>query len=195
MTAHHVFNDSQPRDPQDKFYILQAPGNGPALRFWPVTGFVLEDQQRDLAIITAPIPGGSGFAVPPIAIAATIPPDGADVLTYGCPSPIVAQASVSPAGDLTSIISPLFTHANKGILAAQYAAGLGTEKILEFNVGWHIGESGGPVLRTDPTVAAISVMQHYRNIQGPNGIMAGPRRGWALHHIITQLQAAGATIV
>jgi hypothetical protein len=38
-------------------------------------------------------------------------------------------------------------------------------------------------------------MQHYRNIQGPHGTMAGPRRGLGLAAIREDLERAGATLV
>jgi hypothetical protein len=195
VTANHVFNGAQPRDPADKFFILYVPLNGPQLNFWPVTGFILEDQQRDLAIIQAPPPQNLTSPIGFIPVAAALPDDGADVLTYGCPAPPIANAGVDPNGNLLGINAAPFTHANTGIVAAQYAAGLPNESLLEFNVGWHNGESGGPVIKCDAPAAAIAVMQHYRNIDGPHGVMAGPRRGWALNAILPQLQQAGAIIV
>jgi len=44
-------------------------------------------------------------------------------------------------------------------------------------------------------VAAFAVMQHYRNIEGPHGTMAGPRRGIALAAIQSELAGAGASFV
>jgi hypothetical protein len=52
------------------------------------------------------------------------------------------------------------------------------------------------VLQLEPSLAAIAVMQNYRNIQGPQGQhMAGPRRGLALSAIQAALRQAGATII
>ena len=192
LTAHHVLNGGDTRDPSHKFYVLSAPGNGHALHYWPVSSFRLEDAARDLAILEAPAP--QGLSIPSIPVAMEPPSDGTPVLTYGCPAPAIASASVSDQGDLTSIRTILFTHANTGIVAAQYDAAPSTDRLFEFSVGWHHGESGGPVFRLEPEVAAFAVMQHYRNIQGPNGTMAGPRRGLALASIRAELTAAGATL-
>jgi hypothetical protein len=107
----------------------------------------------------------------------------------------VVGASVTPQGDLTGINTVLFTHASIGIVAAQYDASPLTDRIFEFSVGWHHGESGGPVIQLEPRLAAIAVMQHYRGIQGPQGAMAGPRRGLALAVIEPALTAVGATVL
>ena len=195
LTAHHVLNDGNPRDATHKFYVLSAPGNGHTLHYWPVSGFRLEDAGRDLVLLDAPVPAARGIALPAIPVAIAPPQDGTRVLTYGCPAPGIASASLSDQGDLTGIQTILFTHANTGIVAAQYEASPLTDTLFEFSVGWHHGESGGPVLRLDPEVAAFAVMQHYRNIQGPHGTMAGPRRGLALAAIREELSAAGATLV
>jgi hypothetical protein len=195
VTAHHVLNEGKARDPAHKFYVLCAPGNGHALHYWLVSGFQVEDAQRDLVVLDAPVPPNLGLRVPAIPISFTPPPDGAPVLTYGCPAPIIAGGTLSVQGDLTGIQTILFTHANTGIVAAQYEAFPLKDTIFEFSVGWHHGESGGPVLRLHPEVAAFAVMQHYRNIQGPHGTMAGPRRGLALASISAALVAAGGTVV
>ena len=195
LTAHHVLNAGSPRVATHRFHVLSAPGNGHALYHWPVSGFLLEDAARDLVLLEAPVPADRKIDVPAIPIAVTPPRDGTPVLTYGCPAPGVAGATVSEQGDLTAIRTILFTHANTGIVAAQYEASSSTDLLFEFSVGWHHGESGGPVLRLEPEVAAFAVMQHYRNIQGPHGTMAGPRRGLALASIQEELRRAGATLV
>ena len=66
--------------------------------------------------------------------------------------------------------------------------------MYEFNVGWHHGESGGPVCRAEP-LAAFTVMQHYRNVQGPHGVVAGPHRGVSLEVIRQELEDLGAAVV
>jgi hypothetical protein len=195
VTAHHVLNAGNPRDTSHRFYVLRAPGNGRALNYWPVTGFRLEDATRDLVILDAPVPAGQGLAVPGIPVTMTPPEDGTPVLTYGCPAPVIASAGVSNQGDLATIQTILFTHASTGIVAAQYRKSPSPDIIFEFSVGWHHGESGGPVCRLDREVAAFAVMQHYRNIQGPHGTMAGPRRGLALSAIQAELNSAGATFI
>jgi Trypsin-like peptidase domain len=195
LTANHVLNNGKPRDPAHRYHVLRAPGNGRVLQHWPVAGFRLEDPVRDLALFDAPVPTGGGFAVPAIPIALTPPPDGTRVLTYGCPAPAVTRGSVTNKGDFVGIQTVLFTHANTGIVAAQYEASPRNDVLFEFSVGWHHGESGGPVLRLEPEAAAFAVMQHYRNIEGPHGTMAGPRRGIALAAIHADLAAAGARFV
>jgi len=195
LTAHHVLNAGNPRDATHRFHVLSAPGNGHALYHWPVSEFLLEDAARDLVLLEAPVPADRKIDVPAIPIAIAAPRDGTPVLTYGCPAPGIAGATVSEQGDLTAIRTILFTHANTGIVAAQYQVSPSTDLLFEFSVGWHHGESGGPVLRLEPEVAAFAVMQHYRNIQGPHGTMAGPRRGLALASIRQDLESAGASLV
>src|SRR3972149_3754292 len=51
VTAHHVLNNAQPRQPDDKFYILSVPGNGDQAYHFPVVGFPLEDPSTDAAIL------------------------------------------------------------------------------------------------------------------------------------------------
>lgn len=193
VTAHHILNNGQPRVQADGFYMLWVPGNGTQLKFWPVTGFPLEDSVRDFAILTAPLPHGA--AMPSIPVAANIPADGTPVLTYGCPAPAIGGVQVTAGGNLVNIQTVLFSHGSSGIVAAQYPTQPAPDILCEFDVAWHHGESGGPVLQLEPHVAAISVMQHYRNIQGPHGTMAGPRRGRALTSIQAQLAANGATFI
>ncbi|MBU4443600.1 MAG: hypothetical protein L6422_10400, partial [Candidatus Marinimicrobia bacterium] len=36
ITAYHVFNNGQTRDPNDKFYIFSVPNNGPRAQHVPV---------------------------------------------------------------------------------------------------------------------------------------------------------------
>ena len=195
LTAHHVLNTGNPRDTSHRFYVLSAPGNGHTLNFWPVSGFRLEDAPRDLALFDAPVPTDRGLSVPSIPVAVSAPADGTAVLTYGCPAPTIAGGRVSDQGELLAIQTVLFTHANTGIVSAQYEGFPLTDTLFEFSVGWHHGESGGPVLRLEPQPAAFAVMQHYRNIQGPHGTMAGPRRGLGLAAIREDLERAGATLV
>jgi hypothetical protein len=64
----------------------------------------------------------------------------------------------------------------------------------ELNVGWHHGESGGPIFTLEEVPAVFSIMQHYRNIQAPHGIIPGPHRGRSLSAIQKNLTDLGATI-
>jgi len=78
-------------------------------------------------------------------------------------------------------------------VSAQYP--LGSLLVYELNVGWHHGESGGPVARLGDPSAAFTVMQQYRNIASPHGIVAGPHRGCTLVAIRQELTQLGATII
>jgi len=65
----------------------------------------------------------------------------------------------------------------------------------ELNVGWHHGESGGPIFTLEAELPAVfSIMPHYKNIQAPHGIIPGPHRGRSLSAIEKKLTELGATI-
>ena len=87
----------------------------------------------------------------------------------------------------------LKSHANEGIVAAQYE--LGGNQMYELNVGWHHGESGGPIATASSSPVVFSLMQHYRNVQSPHGIVAGPHRGVALSCIANELTELGIAAV
>jgi hypothetical protein len=67
ITAYHVLNNGQARDPTDNFIILRVPGNGLQLQRVPVVVFTLEiDEQvgaslgfNALDTYTAPVPDGT----------------------------------------------------------------------------------------------------------------------------------------
>lgn len=67
--------------------------------------------------------------------------------------------------------------------------------MYELNIGWHHGESGGPIVSLTDPLAAFSMMQQYRNVQSPHGIVAGPRRGCALSLIAAELAELGVVPV
>lgn len=194
VTAHHVLNDGKARDPNHRYFVVQAPKNGSLLHYWPVTSFLIEDSQRDMVVLEAPVPPGAPIAVPAVPVSLAPPPDGTSVFTYGCPAPVITSATVSPQGDLTSLHTVLFTHAATGIVAAQYPIPTG-DTLLEFDVAWHHGESGGPVLSVADPPVAFSIMQRYRIIQGPLGRMDGPRQGLALVSLGPLLSSLGASLV
>jgi hypothetical protein len=87
----------------------------------------------------------------------------------------------------------LKSHANTGIISAQYSMG----QILDYelNVGWHHGESGGPIATASDNPAVFSLMQHYRNVQTPHGVVAGPHRGVSLSLIQQDLVNLGVSVV
>ena len=192
VTAHHIFNEGKPRDPNDRFYAFTVPANGPVAFHFPVTGFILEDAVNDLAIVEIGAPAQAGQRIPSVPVTLDRPEDGTAVLTYGFPSPTITGANLTRDGQFLGGQFFLKGHANEGVVAAQYE--IGGVWHFEFNVGWHHGESGGPVFRQDP-LAAFAVMQHYRNIQTPHGVVAGPRCGRGMGTIEERLSACGATLV
>ncbi|HEX9165494.1 MAG TPA: hypothetical protein VF862_06260 [Gemmatimonadales bacterium] len=48
--------------------------------------------------------------------------------------------------------------------------------------------------RSDP-VAVFTLMQPYRNIQGPHGVVAGPHRDSSMKAVEGDLKRLGATVV
>ena len=83
-------------------------------------------------------------------------------------------------------------HANEGIIAGQFD--LDGAHAIEFNVAWHHGESGGPVAAAEP-FGVIAMMQQYRGIQTPHGVVAGPHLGRALSNAEAKLRAFGVKVV
>lgn len=193
LTAYHALNGGKPRDPNDKFHVFTVPDNGPKAYQFPVFGFFLEDGALDFAILELGPPVTHGQEIPQAAITFRNLPDGTRVLTYGFPSPEVAEARVDENGNWQGGKFFLKGHANEGIISAQYE--LNGLIFYELNVGWHHGESGGPIVQPGEPVTAFALMQHYRNVQTPHGIMAGPHRGRSLSALENSLRQIGATIV
>src|SRR5262249_11744657 len=121
------------------------------------------------------------------------PVDGVAVVTCGFPAPSVTGANLGADGTfLGNGQFFLMSHANEGIVAAQYAED--GRRMLEFNVGWCHGGRGGPIMsRADGGV--LAVMQGYRQVQTPHGIVMGPRRGRPLALMASTLTSLGATDV
>jgi hypothetical protein len=119
--------------------------------------------------------------------------DGARVLTVGFPAPEILGLNIDAQGNYVGGQFFLKSHANEGILSAQYL--LGQLPVYEFNVGWHHGESGGPVVRLEDPIAAFTIMQQYRNIKSPHGTLPGPHRGCALSAIRPEIEGLGARVV
>ena len=115
--------------------------------------------------------------------------DGTRVITVEYPAPEIAGLNVGPQGEYRRGQFFLKSHANEGIVSAQYS--LGGVLVYELNVGWHHGESGGPIAALEDQPAVFSLMQHYRNIQSPHGTVAGPHRGCALSGVQQELTALG----
>lgn len=192
VTAYHVLNGGKSRDSADLFYAFIVPGNGPSGFHFPVIGFPVEDQTTDLAVVELGPPATAGQQIPPIAVTLARPSDGTSVLTYGFPAPVIVGANLAADGKFLGGTFFLKGHANEGIVAAQYEVDSAWH--FEFNVGWHHGESGGPVVQSE-SLAVFAVMQHYRNIQAPQGTVAGPHRGRSLDKIMDRLAGLGATII
>jgi hypothetical protein len=193
LTAYHVFNNGKPRDPKDKFYAFVAPQNGPQAYHFPVVGYPFESLDLDMAIIEVGACATAGVKLSALPVTLEAQPDGSRVLTIGFPAPVIAAINVDQNGGYIGGEMFLKSHANEGIVSAQYQQD--SVDFYELNVGWHHGESGGPIVRLNDPVAAFSLMQHYRNIKAPHGVVAGPHRGRALKEIEQALIAVGASIV
>ena len=193
LTAYHVVAIGKPRDPNDKFLAFVVPQNGPQMYHFPVVGYPFESPDLDMAIIEIGACATAGVKLPALPVTPEAQPDGNRVLTIGFPAPVIAAINVDPNVDLVGGQIFLKSHANEGIVSAQYR--LDSVDFYELNVGWHHGESGGPIVRLDDPAAAFSLMQHYRDIKGPHGVVAGPHRGRALRAIEQELIAVGASIV
>ena len=191
ITAHHILNNGKPRDPEDRFYGFTVPGNGPRAFHFPITGFPLEDVNLDIAILEIGPSAEPGRRIPPAPISFDRPPDGTQVFTIGFPAPAIKGAKLDQNGRFLGGEFFLKGHVNEGIVAAQYD--LAGCWFYEFTVGWHHGESGGPVFSVDP-VAAFAVMQHYRNVETPHGVMPGPHRGRSLGSVRQELVDIGADV-
>jgi hypothetical protein len=116
--------------------------------------------------------------------------DGTEVLTIGFPAPEIVGLNVDPQGNFVGGQFFLKSHANNGIVSAQYILG-GNLPVYELNVGWHHGESGGPIAIFADQPVVFSLMQQYRNVQSPHGVLPGPHRGLALTAIKQDLEGLG----
>lgn len=192
VTAHHILNHGKPRDSNDRFYAFTVPGNGPTAYHFPISDFLLEDPTLDMAIMEVGAPATPGQRIPAAPVTIRQLPDGTRVFTYGFPSATIARANVDKHGNWRGGEFFLKGHANEGIIAGKFE--IGGVWWYELNVGWHHGESGGPIFCLEP-LAAFAIMQQYRNIQSPHGIVAGPHAGRSLATIEQRLRDVGATII
>jgi hypothetical protein len=194
VTAFHNLNGGQPgiaRVPEDRFYLFTVPGNGEPAYHFPVVAFPVERPDLDLAVLEIGPCAVPGMHIPAVAVSFAPRPDGTRVVTVGYPAPEVYAAEIDPDGAYRGGQFFLKSHANEGIVSAQYT--LGGTPLYELNVGWHHGESGGPIVALDDPAAAFSIMQQYRNVQSPHGVVAGPHRGVALSTIEAELAALGVS--
>jgi hypothetical protein len=192
ITAFHLLNGGngvQPRNPQDKFIAFVVPENEEKAFHFPVIGFPLEKPDLDLAILEIGPCSTQGIHLPGLAVTLTPQPTGTRVVTMGFPAPEIAEINLDPQGNYLGGQFFLKSHANEGIVSAHYT--LGAFPIYEFNVGWHHGESGGPIVTQSEPATAFTLMQQYRNIQTPHGIVAGPHRGRGLYAIQQELARLG----
>lgn len=194
VTAYHIFNNGKPRIKSDKFYVFAVPQNGPRAFHFPVTEYIHEDKVSDMAILEVGAPLNPDARIKSCSITFKSQADGAKVLTYGFPAPEIKLANVDQDGNWQGGKFFLKAHANEGIVSASYD--LDGLVFYELNVGWHHGESGGPIFTLEAEVPAVfSIMQHYRNVQSPHGIIAGPHRGRSLSAIKDKLTELGTTII
>ena len=192
LTAAHNLGD---RDPSWKMFACAVPQNGSAMVIFPVVGIVLDRPDVDIAALEIGKPLDGHVSLPALPVTFQPFADGTRVATVGFPSPQVARIAVDAAGEFAGGEFFLKSHANEGILAAQYIEGPAATPTYEFNVGWHHGESGGPVATVSENPAALTLMQHYRNIDSPHGVAAGPHRGLSLSVVAAELRALGARVV
>lgn len=189
VTAFHVLNAGQPRNTQDRFYAFVVPGNGDSAFHFPVIGFPVERPDLDMAALEIGPCATAGVSIPAVAVSFDRQPDGARVITVGYPSPEIVGLNVDAQGNFLGGQFFLKSHANEGIVSAQYV--IGAVPVYELNVGWHHGESGGPIAALADRPGVFSLMQHYRNVQSPHGTVAGPHRGYALSAIQSDLTGLG----
>jgi hypothetical protein len=191
MTAYHVLNDGQQRDPQDKFYAFIVPQNGDTAYHFPVISFPTERPDLDIAVLEIGPCATAGVHLSAIPVSFAQQADGNRVVTVGFPAPEIAGLNLDQHGNYLGGQFFLKSHANEGIVSAQYPIGIA--QVYELNVGWHHGESGGPIIALTDPPAAFSLMQHYRQIKSPHGIVAGPHRGCGLAVIQQELKTLGVT--
>ena len=192
VTAYHTFNGGKPRDPKDKFYAFIVPGNGDPSYHFPVISFPLEKPDFDIAVLEVGACTTAGQHIPSIPVSFSQQADGSRVVTVGFPAPEISKLSLDQQGDYKGGQFFLKSHANEGIVSSQYI--IGGVLVYELNVGWHHGESGGPIVALTDPPAAFSLMQHYRNIKSPHGVVAGPHRGHALSMIQQELTNLGVPL-
>lgn len=193
VTAFHVLSDEQRRNPADRFLAFVVPDNDNPAYHFPVIGFPVERPDLDLAILEIGQCATAGIQLPAVPVTFAAQQDGSRVLTMGFPAPKVAKLNIDSQGNYVGGQFFLKSHANEGILSAQYV--LGQLQMYEFNVGWHHGESGGPALCLNDPVAVFTVMQQYRNIRSPHGVVAGPHRGCALSAVRQDIEHLGAQVL
>jgi Trypsin-like peptidase domain len=195
VTAHHVLNGGKPREAGDKFFVFRSQQRVGTIAHFPITHFHLEDAASDIAIFDAATPPGVGIDITSLPVCDGLQEDGTAVLTYGFPAPLVMAGSLDLTGNWVGGKVMIVGNANIGIVAGSELDAATNNLIYHFNVGWHNGESGGPVALLDP-LAVIAIMQANRDIVTQRGdTVRGPRIGRALSWVKAYLQAVGASFV
>jgi hypothetical protein len=192
VTANHIFNDSQKREPTDRFYVFTVPNNEGFSYHALVTSFLLENAMSDMAIIEIDSSANKNFYVTDIPITLRQHQDGEQILTMGFPEPVLERFEIDDNFNYVTGAFFLKSHANEGIISAQYE--MGDHFFYEFNTGWFPGESGGPIVSMEP-LAAFSIMQQTRDINTKHGVIPGPCQGRSLSMIEDSLQLIGANII
>ena len=190
VTAFHVLNGGKPREPSWKFYALVVPGNDDPFFTFPIVAFPIERQDLDIAVLQIGACSTAGIHLRALPVSFDPKADGTQVLTMGFPAPEIVGLNADSQGNFLGGQFFLKSHANEGMVAAHYVLA-GNLPINELNVGWHHGESGGPIATFADQPVAFSLMQQYRNVQGPHGVLPGPRRGVALSAIRQELEGLG----
>jgi len=191
VTAFHVLNEGKAPDPKDRQYVFTVPANGDPAYHFPVIAIPVQHADLDIAVLEIGPCVEPGIHIPAVPVTFRPLEDGQRVLTVGFPAPEVQHLSIDPEGNFVGGQFFLKSHANEGIVAAHYQ--IGSLPMYELNVTWHNGESGGPIVSLDDLPAAFSLMQQYRNVQTPLGLMPGPRRGVALSTVESDLADLGVT--
>lgn len=192
VTAFHVLNEGAAPDPNDRHYVFTVPDNGEPAYHFPVTSIPVQHPELDVAVLEIGPCSTPGIHVSALPVDFRPYEDGQRVLTLGFPAPEVHGLCMDPDGGFVSGQFFLKSHANEGIVSAHYQ--VGSLPVYELNVTWHNGESGGPIVALGDSPAAFSLMQQYRNVQTPHGIMPGPRRGVPLSTIASDFERLGIAV-
>src|SRR4051812_21337279 len=89
VTAQHVFNNGQARNPSDRFVLFFVPANGLMGFHTPVTGFAHEDAANDMAIVEIGAPPAGVANVPAGPLSLKHPTHGTPGATYRVPPTVV----------------------------------------------------------------------------------------------------------
>jgi hypothetical protein len=134
VTAHHILSGGKTRDPKDKFCAFVVPQNADQAFHFPVISFPVERADFDIAILELGLGASKGISIPGMPISFDQPPDGSRVMTVGFPAPQIEQVTITTQGDYQGGRFFLKSHANEGIVSAQYVTD--GQPVYELNIGW-----------------------------------------------------------